>query len=207
MECFQCLMKEWTAAQEHVAELKKTDPKSAIKLSNEITERFQRLYQANEQEDEAEKEQIVAFHQQHVQRDLNEHQRKTMEKYMNALQRKDAHKILKYLLAYLRTEEKDRMHTVNHYEHVKYTHPDETSRIRPHIIQHLHLIDQRINQSLQMLSRLPDLEKTIRPKIEKFLIKYKAIDATIKDVLLTPSKLETNVDSAPHDDDDTKKNH
>ena len=31
-------MKEWTAAREHVAELKKTDPKSAIKLSNEITE-------------------------------------------------------------------------------------------------------------------------------------------------------------------------
>ena len=79
------------------------------------------------------------------------------------------------------------MHTINHFEHVKYTHPDEATRIQPHIIQHLHLIDQRINQSLQMLSRLPDLEKTIRPKIGKFIYLHQPESA---DVVSTPRPRE-----------------
>ena len=49
--------------------------------------RFQKTYQALEQEGQAEKKQLVALHQQRVQADLNERKRHAMEHYMSALQK------------------------------------------------------------------------------------------------------------------------
>jgi hypothetical protein len=76
-----------------------------------------------------------------------------------------AHKVLKFLRAYILGEEKDRMHSVNHYEHVRDTEPEEGQRIRNAVIEHLSMIDQRVNQSLEMLARFPDLEKKVMPEI------------------------------------------
>ena len=61
------------------------------------------------------------------------------------------------------------MHTINHFEHVKYTHPDEAHAHpaahhpapAPHRSAHQ-------PESADVVIRLPDLEKTIRPKIGKF---------------------------------------
>jgi hypothetical protein len=52
-------------------------------------QRFQRLYNAYEQEDMAEKQQIVALHQQRVQSDLNQRKRVAMDKYMRSLEKGD----------------------------------------------------------------------------------------------------------------------
>ena len=48
-------------------------------------QRFQRLYSAYEEEDLAEKQQIVAVHQQRVQADLNQRKRDAMDKFMTSL--------------------------------------------------------------------------------------------------------------------------
>ena len=54
-----------------------------------MLQRFQRLYNAYEQEDIAEKQQIVALHQQRVQSDLNQRKRVAMDKYMRSLEKGD----------------------------------------------------------------------------------------------------------------------
>ena len=80
-------MKEWAAARGRVQDMKNTDPKASEKLNKEITIRFQKTYQALEQEGLAEKQQLVALHQQRIQAELNEKKRHAMEHYMAALQR------------------------------------------------------------------------------------------------------------------------
>ena len=50
-------------------------------------QRFQRTYEALEQEGMAERKQLVSLHQQRVQADLNEKKRHALEKYMTVLQR------------------------------------------------------------------------------------------------------------------------
>ncbi|XP_067676161.1 amyloid-beta precursor-like protein [Haliotis asinina] len=202
------LMKEWQAAREHVEELKKTDTKSAKTLGHEITERFQSLYESYEQQDLAEKKQIVALHQQHIQGDLNKRKREAIEKFQNALQeeKRDPHKILRYLRAYFRAEEKDKMHTVNHYQHVKYTEPAELKRIRPHYKEHIKLIDERLNQTLGMLSRYPDVEEVVKPEILKFALRYRAVDASAKNVILNDNaQPQQSADDYNYNDQDDNK--
>lgn len=64
-----------------------------------MLQRFQRLYNAYEQEDIAEKQQIVALHQQRVQSDLNQRKRVAMDKYMRSLEKGDvsSHTLLSLL--------------------------------------------------------------------------------------------------------------
>lgn len=78
-----------------------------------------------------------------------------------------ASKVLGYLKLYIRTEEKDRLHTVNMYEHRRDTDPTEALRIRDSLIRHLKLIDDRIADAVDMLKRVPELDKKIRPEIGK----------------------------------------
>ena len=82
------MMKEWAAARKRVQEMKSTDPKAAEKLNKEITERFQKTYKALEQEGLAERNQLIALHQQRIQAHLNEKKHKAMEHYMASLQAK-----------------------------------------------------------------------------------------------------------------------
>ena len=60
-------------------------------------QRFQRLYNAYEQEDIAEKQQIVALHQQRVQSDLNQRKRVAMDKYMRSLEKGDVSRLRLFL--------------------------------------------------------------------------------------------------------------
>lgn len=182
------MMKEWAAARGRVQDMKNTDPKASEKLNKEITIRFQKTYQALEQEGLAEKQQLVALHQQRIQAELNEKKRHAMEHYMAALQRDkpDAAVILKTLEHYIKTEQKDRMHTVNHYKHLRDTNPAEAEKIRQQTLDHLAIIDQRIQQSVEMLDRVPDFAKKIRLQIDNFLKMFHEIDVSINNVLMAP---------------------
>ncbi|BFZ25606.1 hypothetical protein BsWGS_28646 [Bradybaena similaris] len=189
------LLQEWQAARDHVNEVRKSDPKTADRMAKEITERFQNLYAAYEKEDEAEKEQLIGLHQQHVQAALNEKKRETMDKYMRALEKGDAIKITKYLRGYIKAEEKDRMHTVNHFEHIKYSAPQEAVRIHPVIVNHLRLSEQRIDQAMGMLKRYPEIEAMVRPEVEEFLKRFDSIANSIRDVVLPEPKVDQEVEA------------
>ena len=64
-------------------------------------QRFQKLYSSYEAEDSAEKVQLNALHQQHVQASLNEHKRVTMDKYMKSLDEGDVSVLPSYGLSVL----------------------------------------------------------------------------------------------------------
>lgn len=66
------------------------------------------------------------------------------------------------LKRYIRIEQKIRLHDVNRYEHLADRDPAEADAVRQQIIDHLHLVDVRILDTLDLLSRVPQWEKKIR---------------------------------------------
>lgn len=199
------MMKDWQEARDQVAVMRKTDKVGAEQLNKEITERFQRMYHAFEEEGKSEKKQLVNLHQQKVQAMFNRKKNALMEAYKAELEKNEprASKVLSYLQQYIRTEEKDRLHTVNRYEHLRDTDPEEALRVRESLVKHLNLINERINDSIAMLKRVPELDQKIRPEIEEFQHKkFRSLEITIDDVVMTPAKtpetvpVETVVDTA-----------
>ncbi|XP_074653490.1 amyloid-beta precursor-like protein isoform X2 [Tubulanus polymorphus] len=182
------MMKDWNSAREHVEQLRSNDRKAADKLNMEITERFQKMYQAMEQDGAARKRQLVAIHQQHVQANLNKQKRKTMDEYIKQLKMVDPqpHAITRALEHYIRAEQKDRIHTINHFEHVREVDPEEAERLYADIREHLNVIDKRIEQSMQMLQRVPQLREKITIQIKEFMKTYRSVEESIKDIMSMP---------------------
>lgn len=183
------VMKEWSAARQHVQELKQNDPKGAEKLEKEITERFQKTYSALTQELAAEKKQLANIHHQRVQANLNEKKRAAMDNYMDTLNddESEASDILKALQSYIRVEQKDRLHTVNRYQHVLDTDIDEAKALRPQVVEHLKVVSKRIEQAINMLSRVPKMEKKIRVQIDGFMKdSFQEIDISVASIMAEP---------------------
>ena len=76
-----------------------------------------------------------------------------------------ATKVLNALVQYVKAEQKDRVHTINHYERVEESDPVEAESQRASVATHLRGIDERVTQAIEMLSRLPKYEKKIRQQI------------------------------------------
>ncbi|XP_053372806.1 amyloid-beta precursor-like protein [Mercenaria mercenaria] len=190
------MMKEWQEAREHVAEMRKTDKQGAEQLNKEITERFQRMYHAFEEEGKSEKKQLVNLHLQKVQAMFNKKKNILRQEYKEEVEADEprSSKVLSYLQQYIRTEEKDRLHTVNRYEHLRDTDPTEALRVRESLVKHLKLIDRRIEDAINMLKRNPNLEKKIRPEIDEYRHnKFRSLDITIDDVVMSPEKTKTEM--------------
>lgn len=73
--------------------------------------------------------------------------------------------VLKHLEHYIRVEEKDRLHSLNHFTHVKKTNPEEAKLIQSQVIEHMKVIDERIKQSLDMLHHFPKVESKLKTQI------------------------------------------
>lgn len=196
------LLQEWEKAREKVSIVRKTDPKKANRMNADIAKRFQDLYGSFKQEDVAERRQLLALHQQHIQAILNERKRESMDQYMQALETGEVEKIIKYLHSYIKAEEKDRMHTVNHFEHIRYSAPKEALRIHRHIINHLKLSELRIDQALEMLTHYPSVEAQVRPEIEDFMKRFNAIATSIKNVVLPVPVIEDDSEEEESSDSD-----
>lgn len=78
-----------------------------------------------------------------------------------------ATQVLKSLMQYVKTEQKDRIHAINHYQHVEESDPVEAESIRTNVAEHLREIDQRVTKAIDLLGRLPKYEKKIRTQIGK----------------------------------------
>lgn len=70
--------------------------------------------------------------------------------------------VLKHLQHYIRVEEKDRLHSLNHFTHVKKTSPEEAKLIQGQVMEHMKVIDERIKQSLDMLHHFPKVEAKLK---------------------------------------------
>ncbi|XP_052691154.1 amyloid-beta precursor-like protein isoform X1 [Crassostrea angulata] len=191
------MMKEWQTARKHVNNLKKTNPKAADKLNKNILERFQKLYNGYQQSDSAEKKQLVALHLQHRQGELNGMKRKELEAYMAELQKSPVRSVavLKHLEHYIRVEEKDRLHSLNHFTHVKKTNPEEAKLIQSQVIEHMKVIDERIKQSLDMLHHFPKVESKLKTQIDKFMKQYSGLAESAKNIVMRPITVQTKKES------------
>lgn len=174
------IVKDFTNARMQVQEMRsKGDIKGAEKLNREINARYKKTYDAVEAEGAAEKKQIVARHQARVDAQLNDRKRKAMEELNSALtsSKPQPKKILRSIITYVKAEEKDRIHIINRYQHLRNTNPEEADRVHTTMTDRLANIDRRIQSYLARVDSLPaNVAKEIRPEIDELLQSYEDVD-------------------------------
>uniref|UniRef100_A0A3P9QGY2 Amyloid-beta A4 protein n=1 Tax=Poecilia reticulata TaxID=8081 RepID=A0A3P9QGY2_POERE len=151
------LMREWEEAERQVKNLPRSDKKAVI-------QHFQEKVEALEQEAAEERQQLVETHMARVEALLNSRRRLALENYLSALQTNPPRprQVLSLLKKYVRAEQKDRQHTLKHYEHVRTVDPKKAAQIRPQVLTHLRVIDERMNQSVGLLYKVPSVATEIQ---------------------------------------------
>lgn len=82
------IMKEWSDLEERYQDLRAKDPHGAEEFKHRMTQRFQQTVEAVEAENEAERHQLTALHQQRIVAHINEMKREAMTCYTRALAEK-----------------------------------------------------------------------------------------------------------------------
>lgn len=174
------IMKEWSDLEERYQDLRAKDPHGAEEFKHRMTQRFQQTVEAVEAENEAERHQLTALHQQRIVAHINEMKREAMTCYTRALAEKqpNTHKVQKCLQKLLRALNKDRHHTVSHYKHLLNSDYEAADRERDATLQHLSDLERMVNQSLNMLSRHPDLNAKIGRLMREYSAALRSKDST-----------------------------
>ncbi|XP_072115973.1 amyloid beta (A4) precursor protein a isoform X1 [Mobula birostris] len=160
------IMREWEEAERQAKNLPKADKKAVI-------QRFQEMVESLEQEAASERQQLVETHMARVEAMLNDRRRIALENYLAALQAdppRPRH-VLNALKKYSRAEQKDRQHTLKHFEHVRMVDPEKAAQIKSQVMTHLHVIDERMNQSLSLLYKVPSVAEEIQDEVDELLQK------------------------------------
>ncbi|XP_042300271.1 amyloid-like protein 1, partial [Sceloporus undulatus] len=74
-------------------------------------------------------------------------------------------RILAALKRYVKAEQKDQRHTLRHYQHVAAADPEKAEQMKFQVYTHLHVIEERMNQSLALLYKNPQLAQELRGDI------------------------------------------
>ncbi|XP_074483414.1 amyloid beta (A4) precursor protein a isoform X5 [Sebastes fasciatus] len=157
----ETVMREWEEAERESKNLPRADKKAVI-------QRFQEKVEALEQEAASERQQLVETHMARVEALLNDRRRLALESYLTALQQdppRPRH-VFSLLKKYVRAEQKDRQHTLKHFEHVRMVDPKKAAQIRPQVLTHLRVIEERMNQSLGLLYKVPGVADDIQDQVE-----------------------------------------
>ncbi|XP_061924930.1 amyloid-beta A4 protein-like isoform X1 [Entelurus aequoreus] len=154
------VMREWEEAERKAKNLPRADKKAVI-------QHFQDKVEALEHEAAGERQQLVETHMARVEALVNSRRRMALENYLSALQGNPPRprQVLSLLKKYVRAEQKDRQHTVKHYEHVRTVDPKKAAQIRPQVLTHLRVIDERMNQSLGLLYKVPTVANEIHNQV------------------------------------------
>ncbi|XP_052008109.1 amyloid beta precursor like protein 2-like isoform X2 [Xyrauchen texanus] len=156
--------KEWDEAESQARNLPKAERQTLI-------QHFQAMVESLEQEAASEKQQLVETHLARVEAMLNDRRRLALENYLSALQADPPrpHRILQALKRYVRAENKDRQHTIRHYQHVLAVDPEKASQMKSQVMTHLRVIEERMNQSLSLLYKVPYVAEEIQDEIDELL--------------------------------------
>uniref|UniRef100_A0AAR2LX39 Amyloid-beta A4 protein n=1 Tax=Pygocentrus nattereri TaxID=42514 RepID=A0AAR2LX39_PYGNA len=73
--------------------------------------------------------------------------------------------VLSLFKKYVRAEQKDRQHTLKHFEHVRMVDPKKAAQIRPQMLTHLRVIEERLNESLSYLYKVPRVANEIQDQV------------------------------------------
>ncbi|XP_006901804.1 PREDICTED: amyloid-like protein 2 [Elephantulus edwardii] len=161
--------KEWEEAELQAKNLPKAERQTLI-------QHFQAMVKALEKESASEKQQLVETHLARVEAMLNDRRRVALENYLAALQSDPPrpHRILQALRRYVRAENKDRLHTIRHYQHVLAVDPEKAAQMKSQVMTHLHVIEERRNQSLSLLYKVPYVAQEIQEEIDELLQEQRA---------------------------------
>ncbi|XP_072248102.1 amyloid beta precursor like protein 2 isoform X2 [Leuresthes tenuis] len=161
--------KEWEEADRQAKNLPKAERQTLI-------QHFQAMVQSLEEEAASEKQQLVETHLARVEAMLNDRRRLALENYLAALQADPPrpHRILQALRRYVRAENKDRQHTIRHYQHVLAVDPEKAAQMKSQVMTHLRVIEERMNQSLSLLYKVPYVADEIQDEIDELLQEQKA---------------------------------
>ncbi|NXX80267.1 A4 protein, partial [Urocolius indicus] len=154
------VMREWEEAERQAKNLPKADKKAVI-------QHFQEKVESLEQEAANERQQLVETHMARVEAMLNDRRRIALENYITALQTvppRPRH-VFNMLKKYVRAEQKDRQHTLKHFEHVRMVDPKKAAQIRSQVMTHLRVIYERMNQSLSFLYNVPAVAEEIQDEV------------------------------------------
>ncbi|XP_019733962.1 amyloid beta (A4) precursor protein a isoform X3 [Hippocampus comes] len=155
------VMREWEEAEREAKNLPRADKKAVI-------QRFQEKVETLELEAASERQQLVETHMARVEALHNDRRRLALESYLTALQQdppRPRH-VFSLLKKYVRAEQKDRQHTLKHFEHVRMVDPKKAAQIRPQVLTHLRVIEERMNQSLGLLYKVPGVADDIQDQVE-----------------------------------------
>ncbi|KAL6481434.1 hypothetical protein MHYP_G00095140 [Metynnis hypsauchen] len=155
------VMREWEEAERQSKNLPRADKKAVI-------QHFQEKVEALEQEAASERQQLVETHMARVEALLNDRRRLALESFLTALQADQPRPrhVFSLLKKYVRAEQKDRQHTLKHFEHVRVVDPKKAAQIRPQVLTHLRVIEERMNQSLGLLYKVPGVVEDIQDQVE-----------------------------------------
>ncbi|XP_038145898.1 amyloid-like protein 2 isoform X5 [Cyprinodon tularosa] len=161
--------KEWEEAERQAKNLPKAERQTLI-------QHFQAMVESLEEEAASEKQQLVETHLARVEAMLNDRRRIALENYLAALQADPPrpHRILQALRKYVRAENKDRQHTIRHYQHVLAVDPEKAAQMKSQVMTHLRVIEERMNQSLSLLYKVPYVAEEIQDEIDELLQEQKA---------------------------------
>uniref|UniRef100_A0A671XUG8 Amyloid beta (A4) precursor-like protein 2 n=1 Tax=Sparus aurata TaxID=8175 RepID=A0A671XUG8_SPAAU len=161
--------KEWEEADRQAKNLPKAERQTLI-------QHFQAMVESLEEEAASEKQQLVETHLARVEAMLNDRRRLALENYLAALQADPPrpHRILQALRRYVRAENKDRQHTIRHYQHVLAVDPEKAAQMKSQVMTHLRVIEERMNQSLSLLYKVPYVADEIQDEIDELLQEQKA---------------------------------
>ncbi|XP_073459421.1 amyloid beta precursor like protein 2 isoform X5 [Aquarana catesbeiana] len=171
--------KEWEEAEHQAKNMPKAEKQT-------LMQHYQATVKALEKEAAHEKQQLVETHLERVEAMLNDRRRIALENYLSALQAEpprvvlisldllQPHRILQALKKYVRAENKDKLHTIRHYEHVLTVDPEKAAQMKSQVMTHLHVIEERMNQSLSLLYKVPYVAEQIQDEIDELLQEQKA---------------------------------
>ncbi|XP_053547135.1 amyloid beta precursor like protein 2 [Bombina bombina] len=134
-----------------------------------VNNHFQNTLSSLEKEEASEKQQLVETHLARVEAMLNDKRRVALENYLSALQADPPrpHRILQALKRYVKAENKDKQHTIRHYQHVLDLDPEKAAQMKSQVMTHLHVIEERMNQSLSLLYKVPYVADEIQDEIDE----------------------------------------
>ncbi|KAM4700322.1 amyloid-beta precursor protein isoform 4-T4 [Discoglossus pictus] len=160
------VMKEWEEAERQAKNLPKADKKAVI-------QRFQEKVESLEQEVANERQQLVETHMARVEATLNDRRRIALGNYITALQADPPrpHHVFNMLKKYVRAEQKDRQHTLKHFDHVRMVDPKKAAQIRSQVVTHLRVINERMNQSFSFLYKVPAVAEEIQDEVDELFQK------------------------------------
>ncbi|XP_043927291.1 amyloid-beta precursor protein isoform X4 [Protopterus annectens] len=184
------VMREWEEAEHQAKNLPKADKKAVI-------QHFQEEVESLEQEAANERQQLIETHIARVEAILNDRRRIALENFVTALQAdppRPRH-VFKMLKKYVRAEQKDREHTLKHFEHIRMVDPKKASQIRPQFVTHLWVINERMNQTLSLLYKVPAVAEEIQEEAEELLQKEQNYSNSVLSMMFNEPRISYGNDA------------